>query len=197
MLEQLNARIAQLNDLLSLEKLGKISLSDEVGQLRAGLVSAEAERDRVKGLYDGLAGAGNDAAGRNSRTEQGAGFRKADFGPRAGAGRGADTTDQRAAPATGGAGERARCLREKGQGVAEPHRRSRTAAERRAGEAGAGTVALPFGILRTPADHSRQPAGYSNCRRPFRVPVGSLLRYRDRRRCCRKENPNSTRWPAR
>ncbi len=37
-LEQLNAKIAQLNDLLSLEKLGKISLSDEVGQLRAGLV---------------------------------------------------------------------------------------------------------------------------------------------------------------
>lgn len=65
-LEQLNARIAQLNDLLSLEKIGKVSLSDEVGQLRAGLASAEAERDRVKGLYDGLAGAGNNAAGRNT-----------------------------------------------------------------------------------------------------------------------------------
>jgi chemotaxis protein MotB len=65
-LEQLNARIAQLTDLLSLEKLGKVSLGDEVSQLRAGLVSAEAERDRIKGLYEGLAGAGNDAAGRNS-----------------------------------------------------------------------------------------------------------------------------------
>ena len=63
-LEQLNAKIAQLNDLLSLEKLGKISLDDQVSQLRAGLASAEAERDRVKGLYEGLAGAGNDAAGR-------------------------------------------------------------------------------------------------------------------------------------
>jgi chemotaxis protein MotB len=62
-LEQLNAKIAQLNDLLSLEKLGKISLDDEVSQLKAGLASAESERDRVKGLYEGLAGA-SDAAGR-------------------------------------------------------------------------------------------------------------------------------------
>ena len=62
-LEQLNAKIAQLNDLLSLEKLGKISLNDEVTQLKAGLASAETERDRVKGLYEGLAGA-PDATGR-------------------------------------------------------------------------------------------------------------------------------------
>jgi chemotaxis protein MotB len=62
-LEQLNAKIAQLNDLLSLEKLGKISLNDEVTQLKAGLATAESERDRVKGLYDGLAGA-SDATGR-------------------------------------------------------------------------------------------------------------------------------------
>src|SRR6266478_3647973 len=63
-LEQLNAKIAQLNELLSLEKLGKLNLDDQISQLRAGLASAEAERDRVKGLYEGLAGAGNDAAGK-------------------------------------------------------------------------------------------------------------------------------------
>src|ERR1700729_1137042 len=63
-LEQLNAKIAELNDLLSLEKLGKISAEDQLSQVRAGLVSAESERDRVKGLYDGLAGAGSDAASR-------------------------------------------------------------------------------------------------------------------------------------
>src|SRR5438552_2373225 len=63
-LEELNAKIAQLNDLLSVEKLGKLNLDDQVSQLRAGLASAVAERDRVKGLYEGLAGAGNDAAGR-------------------------------------------------------------------------------------------------------------------------------------
>jgi chemotaxis protein MotB len=34
--------------------------------MRAGLASAETERDRVKGLYEGLAGAGSDAAGRTS-----------------------------------------------------------------------------------------------------------------------------------
>jgi len=65
-LEQLNAKIAQLNDMLSLEKLGKLSLDDQLSQVRAGLVSAENERDRIKGLYDGLAGAGNDAAGRTA-----------------------------------------------------------------------------------------------------------------------------------
>jgi chemotaxis protein MotB len=65
-LEELNAKIAQLNDLLSLEKLGKLNLDDQISQLRAGLASAQSERDRVKGLYEGLANAGNDAAGRTS-----------------------------------------------------------------------------------------------------------------------------------
>jgi chemotaxis protein MotB len=65
-LEELNAKIAQLNDLLSLEKLGSLNLDDQVAQLKAGLASAESERDRVKGLYEGLANAGSDAAGRNS-----------------------------------------------------------------------------------------------------------------------------------
>src|SRR3979411_3153867 len=63
-LEQLNAKIAQLKDMAGLEKLGKLNLDDQISQLRAGLASAEAERDRVKGLYEGLASAGNDPAGR-------------------------------------------------------------------------------------------------------------------------------------
>jgi len=63
-LEQLNAKIAQLNDMLSLEKLGKLNLDDQLSQMRAGLASAEAERNRIKGLYEGLAGTGNDAAGK-------------------------------------------------------------------------------------------------------------------------------------
>ncbi|HET6838379.1 MAG TPA: peptidoglycan -binding protein [Bradyrhizobium sp.] len=65
-LEQLNAKIAQLNDLLSLEKLGKLNLDNQLSQVRAGLASAEAERNRVQGLYEGLAGAGNDNAGRTN-----------------------------------------------------------------------------------------------------------------------------------
>ncbi len=63
-LEALNAKLAQLNDLLSLEKIGALGLNEQLSQMRAGLASAETERDRVKGLYDGLSGAGNDAAGR-------------------------------------------------------------------------------------------------------------------------------------
>ena len=65
-LEQLNAKIAQLNELLSLEKLGKLSLDDQLSQLKAGLASAETERDRLKGLYEGLANAGNDAQSKTS-----------------------------------------------------------------------------------------------------------------------------------
>jgi len=63
-LEQLNAKIAQLNEMLSLEKLGKLNLDEQLTQLRAGLAAAESERDRVKGLYDGLANAGNNAQGK-------------------------------------------------------------------------------------------------------------------------------------
>src|SRR5260370_9901720 len=48
-LEELNAKIAHLNDLLSLEKLGKLNLDDQVSQLRAGLASAQAQRQRVQG----------------------------------------------------------------------------------------------------------------------------------------------------
>ncbi|MGM4989390.1 peptidoglycan -binding protein [Tardiphaga sp. 841_E9_N1_2] len=65
-LEQLTAKLAQLNDLLSLEKLDKLNLDEQLSQMRAGLSAAESERDRIKGLYDGLAGAGSDAAGRNT-----------------------------------------------------------------------------------------------------------------------------------
>ncbi|WGS00334.1 peptidoglycan -binding protein [Bradyrhizobium sp. ISRA443] len=63
-LEQLNAKIAQLNELLSMEKLGKLNLDDQMAQLRASLATAEGERDRMKGLYEGLASSGNDAQGR-------------------------------------------------------------------------------------------------------------------------------------
>src|ERR1700749_2529284 len=65
-LDELNAKIAQLNDLLSLEKLTDLNLNDQLPQLKAGLATAEGERDRVQALYNGLASAGNDAAGRNS-----------------------------------------------------------------------------------------------------------------------------------
>jgi chemotaxis protein MotB len=60
-LQQLSARIAQLSDLLSLEKTNKSSLEEQIAQLRASLATSESERDRFKGLYEGLS-SGNAAA---------------------------------------------------------------------------------------------------------------------------------------
>src|SRR5262249_24572090 len=43
-LARLSARIAQLSDLLSLEQTSKVSLEDQLAQLRANLSAAEGER---------------------------------------------------------------------------------------------------------------------------------------------------------
>jgi chemotaxis protein MotB len=56
-LVRLNAQIAQLTDLLSLEKTGKIDMEDEIARLRASLSGLESERDRLKATVEG-AGAG-------------------------------------------------------------------------------------------------------------------------------------------
>jgi chemotaxis protein MotB len=63
-LDRLNAQIAQLTELLSLEKSGKASAAEEVAQLRANLVGAESERDRYKGLYEGAGGSSASPQGR-------------------------------------------------------------------------------------------------------------------------------------
>jgi chemotaxis protein MotB len=47
-LSRLNAQIARLSQLLSLEQTGKTSLQDEVATLRASLTAAESERDRLR-----------------------------------------------------------------------------------------------------------------------------------------------------
>jgi chemotaxis protein MotB len=60
-LQKLSARIAQLTDLLGLEQTSKSSLEEQIAQLRASLATSENERDRIKGMYDGLSG-GNAAA---------------------------------------------------------------------------------------------------------------------------------------
>jgi chemotaxis protein MotB len=60
-LARLNSQIAQLMELLSLEKTGKADLEDAIAALRAGLASAEGERDRYKGLYESLGTGANSA----------------------------------------------------------------------------------------------------------------------------------------
>ncbi len=64
-LSRLNAQIEQLTELLSLEKSGKVSVEEELAQLRSNLAATEGERDRYKGLYEGAAGNGSlDAQGK-------------------------------------------------------------------------------------------------------------------------------------
>jgi chromosome segregation ATPase len=53
-LARLNAQIAQLIELLSMEKTNEAGLEGMLSTLRASLRSAESERDRYKGLYEGL-----------------------------------------------------------------------------------------------------------------------------------------------
>jgi chemotaxis protein MotB len=63
-LNRLNAQIAQLTELLSLEKTGKLDIEDQLASLRSGLATAESERDRFKGLYEGLGSGAADAQGK-------------------------------------------------------------------------------------------------------------------------------------
>ena len=56
-LQRLNAQIAQLTNLLSLEKAGSLDLEQQIAQLRAGLASTESERDRLKGMAEAASGA--------------------------------------------------------------------------------------------------------------------------------------------
>src|SRR5947209_6328279 len=53
-LARLNAQIAQLTELLSLEKTSKTTLEETIATLRANLAASETERDRFKGLYEGI-----------------------------------------------------------------------------------------------------------------------------------------------
>jgi chemotaxis protein MotB len=63
-LSRLNAQIAQLTELLSLEKTGKLSVEEEIAQLRSNLMTAETERDRFRGLFEGVGSGAADAQGK-------------------------------------------------------------------------------------------------------------------------------------
>src|SRR5215471_3114445 len=63
-LSRLNAQIAQLTELLSLEKTGKLSVEEELAQLRSSLMAVETERDRFRSLYEGVGAGAADAQGK-------------------------------------------------------------------------------------------------------------------------------------
>jgi chemotaxis protein MotB len=63
-LTRLNAQIAQLTELLSLEKTGKLNIEEQLAQLRSSLAAAESERDRFRGLYEGVGTGASDAQSR-------------------------------------------------------------------------------------------------------------------------------------
>jgi len=65
-LQRLNAQIAQLTDLLSLEKTGRSNLEQLLANVRSNLAATEAERDRLRGLAEG---AGNAAAAQGRANE--------------------------------------------------------------------------------------------------------------------------------
>jgi chemotaxis protein MotB len=70
-LTRLNVQIAQLTELLSMEKTGKATLEETIAQLRASLGGAESERDRLKALYEGLSSGTGAAQGQiNSLNSQ-------------------------------------------------------------------------------------------------------------------------------
>src|SRR5215471_68937 len=63
-LSRLNSQIGQLTELLSLEKTGKLSVEEELAQLRASLMAVETERDRYRGLYRRVGTEAADVQGR-------------------------------------------------------------------------------------------------------------------------------------
>jgi chemotaxis protein MotB len=63
-LQRLNAQIAELTSLLSMEKAGKASADDQLAQLQATLSTVQSERDKFKGLAEGAGSAASQAQGK-------------------------------------------------------------------------------------------------------------------------------------
>jgi len=65
-LQRLNAQIAQLTDLLALERTGRTDLEELLASVRSNLAATEAERDKLRGAAEG---AGNAAAAQGRANE--------------------------------------------------------------------------------------------------------------------------------
>ncbi len=69
-LSRLSAQIAQLTELLSLEKSGKVSLEEQIAQMRSNLSTTEGERDRLKAANDAAASAASQQGKASELTDQ-------------------------------------------------------------------------------------------------------------------------------
>jgi len=65
-LTALNRQVAELTELLSMEKAGKSTVEDQLAQLRASLAATESDRDKYKGLADTAAAAASSAQGKST-----------------------------------------------------------------------------------------------------------------------------------
>lgn len=63
-LNRLNSQIAELTELLALERAGNRDLNETLASLQANLATAEGERDRLQGLLDSNAAFASEASGR-------------------------------------------------------------------------------------------------------------------------------------
>ena len=63
-LTRLNAQIAELTELLALERASKGEITDNVSTLQASLAAAESERDRLRGMLDSQSDAASSASDR-------------------------------------------------------------------------------------------------------------------------------------
>src|SRR5262249_49103612 len=62
-LVRLNAQVAELTELLALEKTGKVDMEEEIARLRASLSGVESERDRLKASIEGAGADANSIQG--------------------------------------------------------------------------------------------------------------------------------------
>ncbi len=68
-LTRLNAQIAELTEMLALEKSGSRDLQDTIATLQANLASSQSERTRLQGIIDSNGSAAGDASGRIASLE--------------------------------------------------------------------------------------------------------------------------------
>lgn len=69
-LQKLTARIAELTQILSLEQAGKLTLDEQMAQMRASLAATEDERNRYKSLYQDLGSGSATAQGKVTELAQ-------------------------------------------------------------------------------------------------------------------------------